>query len=191
MFGFTGRYKGRRISVQGTGMGIPSISIYANELMTEYGCKNLIRVGTAGGLREDIKVRDLVLAMSAAHDSRTNDIRFRGATYCPTANFELLYNAYNYAKQKGVSTHVGQIFSTDTFYNDDPEEFKMWAKHGVMAVEMEAAALYTLAAKHQCRALCMCTISDNLVTHESMSPEDREKSLKQMIEIALESTASL
>lgn len=190
MFGYTGLYKGRRISAQGTGMGIPSISIYVNELINEYGCQNLIRVGTAGGLREDAKVRDIVLAMSACHDSATNNIRFRGMTYAPTANFELLNHAYNAAKKRGLSVKVGPIFSTDTFYNDDPNEFKIWADHGVAAVEMEAAALYTLAAKYQRRALCICTISDNLVTHESMSPENREKSLREMIEIGLESTES-
>ncbi|MEI6285214.1 MAG: purine-nucleoside phosphorylase [Bacillota bacterium] len=191
MFGYTGYYQGRRVSVQGTGMGIPSISIYVNELITTYGCQNLIRIGTAGSLRADVKVRDIVLGMSAAHDSAINNIRFRGMTYCPTADFTLLNNAYNAAMSKNLSVRVGQIMSADTFYNDDPEEYIIWANHGVMAVEMEAAGLYTLAAKHNRRALCICTISDSLVTHESMSADDRQNSLQQMIEIALESTKAL
>lgn len=191
MFGYTGYYQGRKISVQGTGMGVPSISIYVNELIREYGCQNLIRIGTAGSLRADVKVRDIILGMSAAHDSGINDIRFRGMTYCPTADFKLLNSAYNAATSKSLPVRVGQILSTDTFYNDDPEEYKIWANHGVMAVEMEAAALYTLAAKYNRRALCICTISDSLVTHESMSAEDRQNSLQQMIEVALESTKAI
>ena len=129
--------------------------------------------------------------MSACHDSAINNIRFRGMTFCPTADFTLLNNAYNAAIAMNLPVRVGPIFSADTFYNDDPEEYKIWANHGVCAVEMEAAALYTYAAKYNRRALCICTISDSLVTHESMSAQDRETSLKQMIEIALESTKAL
>lgn len=187
MLGFTGLYKGKRISVQGTGMGIPSISIYVNELINEYNCRKFIRIGTAGGLSPDVKVRDIILAMSASHDSNFNNIRFKGMTYCPTADFTLLNNAYKISLNMGLNPIVGPIISSDTFYNDDKKEYKIWSEYKVLAIEMEAAALYTYAAKYNRQALCICTISDSLVSYESISSQDRQLALKKMIEIALNS----
>ena len=172
MLGFTGTYKGKRVSVQGTGMGVPSIGIYTHELINEYGCKNLIRIGTAGSLQEDVKIRDVVIAMAASTDSAINKLRFNGADYAPTASAELL-------------------FTSDTFYGDDPEGWKKWAKFGVLCVEMETAQLYTTAAKFGVNALTLLTISDSLVTGEVTSAEERQLTFNDMIEVALESALSL
>ena len=147
MLGFTGTYKGKKVSVQGTGMGVPSIGIYAHELIAEFGVKNLIRIGTAGSYQEDIKVRDVVLAMSASTDSAINKLRFNGADYAPTANAEMLFKAYEIAKQKRLNVKAGNVFTSDTFYGDDPNAWKKWAEFGVLCVEMETAQLYTTAAK--------------------------------------------
>lgn len=185
MYGYTGSYHGKKISVQGTGMGVPSISIYVNELIQEYGVKTLMRIGSAGSYQENVKIRDLVLAMSASTDSSLNDRRFAGASFAPTANGELLLNAYTQAKEKNLPVHIGSILTSDEFYNDDPEEWKQWAKFGILCVEMETAALYTLAAKFGVRALSILTISDSLVTHEATSAEERQKTFHQMIEVAL------
>lgn len=186
MFGFTGTYKGKRVSVQGTGMGIPSISIYANELITEYGVQNLIRIGTCGAMQEDIHLKDVILAMSASTDSSMNKIRFNNMDFAPTASFSLLLRAYNNAVKADIPVKVGNIFSTDTFYGDNPEDWKHWAEFGVLAVEMEAAALYTLAAKYKVNALAILTVSDSLITHELSTAEERQKTFRKMIEIALE-----
>lgn len=186
MYGFTGTYKGKRISVQGSGMGIPSISIYANELVTEYGVENLIRIGTCGAMKEDINLKDVILAMSASTDSNINKIRFNNLDYAPTASFELLMKAYKAAVNENVPVRVGNVLSTDTFYGDDPEAWKLWANFGVLAVEMEATALYTLAAKYNVNALAILTVSDSLVTHELTTAEERQKNLLQMIKISLE-----
>jgi purine-nucleoside phosphorylase len=186
MHGFTGFYRGKRVSVQGTGMGIPTISIYANELISEYGVKNLIRIGTCGAFQPDLRLRDVLLAMSASTDSAINKLRFGGMDYAPTASFSLLRRAYEVAERKGYQVKAGNILSSDTFYHDDPEGWKLWARFGVLAVEMEAAALYTIAAKFKVDALAILTVSDSLVTHESESAEAREKSFSQMVEIALE-----
>lgn len=186
MYGYTGEYKGKRISVQGTGMGIPSISIYANELITEYGVKNLIRIGTCGSVREDIKVRDVILAMSASTTSHINRLRFNGMDFAPTANFDLLLKAYNIAKEKNLDVKCGNVLTSDLFYGDDPNAWKHWASFGVLAVEMETAGLYTLAAKYGVNALSVLTISDSIVTGEKTTSQEREKTLNDMIEIALE-----
>ena len=186
MFGFTGTYKGKRVSVQGTGMGIPSISIYANELITEYGVQNLIRIGTCGAMQEDIQLKDVILAMSASTDSSMNKIRFNNMDFAPTASFPLLLKAYNNAVQEDIPVKVGNILSTDTFYGDNPDDWKHWAEFGVLAVEMEAAALYTLAAKYKVNALAILTVSDSLITHELTTAEERQKTFRKMIEIALE-----
>ncbi len=186
MYGFTGYYQGNRISVQGTGMGVPSISIYANELIKSYGVKNLIRIGTCGSLREDVKIKDVVIAMAASHDSNINLQRFEGRCYAPTASFELLKKAYDAAEQLGIKAQVGNIFTTDTFYHDEPEDWKQWARFGVLAVEMEAAGLYTLAAKHGVNALAILTVSDSLVTGEACSAQERQTTFTQMMKIALE-----
>ena len=186
MYGYTGTYKGKRVSVQGSGMGVPSISIYANELITSYNVKNLIRIGTAGSMQPDIKIKDIVFAMTSSTDSSLNKLRFNGMDYSPTASFKLLDSAYNIAKEKGIDVKVGNILTSDTFYGDNPDEWKLWAKFGVLAVEMETSALYTIAAKYNVDALTILTISDSLITHELTSSEEREKTFTKMMEIALE-----
>lgn len=187
MYGYTGTYKGKKVSVQGTGMGVPSISIYVNELIREYGVKNLIRVGTAGSYREDVKVRDVILAMSSSTTSGINRLRFQGADYAPTANFELFMKAAQVAKEKGIDVKGGNVLTSDEFYGDNFESYKKWAEFGVLCVEMETAALYTIAAKYNARALTILTISDSLVTGEETTSQERQTTLKDMVEIALES----
>ena len=191
MLGFTGTYKGKKVSVQGTGMGVPSIGIYAHELIAEFGVKNLIRIGTAGSYQENIKIRDVVLAMSASTDSAINKLRFNGADYAPTANAEMLFKAHEIAKQKGLNVKVGNVFTSDTFYGDDPNAWKKWAKFGVLCVEMETAQLYTTAAKLGANALTLLTISDSFITHEVTSAEERQTTFNEMIEVALETAISL
>jgi purine-nucleoside phosphorylase len=190
ILGYTGTYKGKRVSVQGTGMGIPSISIYVNELFKDYGVKRAIRIGTAGALRKEVKIRDLVIAVSASTDSGANKYRFGGRAFAPTATFSLLKTAYDVAIAKGIRPVVGPIVSTDIFYSEDPDDWKLWAKYGCLAVEMECAELYTLAAKYGREALCLLTISDSMVTHEATSAEERQKSFTQMMEVALETATS-
>ena len=186
MLGFTGTYKGKRISVQGTGMGIPSISIYITELMKDYGVKTLIRVGSAGSYQEDVKIRDIVVALSTSTDSNINNRRFKGASFAPTVNFDLLSKVLKTAEEKNIKIKAGNILTSDEFYNDDPTYFKKWAEFGVLAVEMETAALYTLASKYKARALSILTISDSLVSPEITCSEEREKTFNEMIELALE-----
>lgn len=186
MYGFTGTYKGKKVSVQGTGMGVPSISIYVNELITSYGVKKLVRVGTCGSMQENVKIRDVILAMSASTDSSINRIRFNGKDYAPTASFDLLNRVYTAAQSKKISVKVGNVLTADTFYDDDPEAWKLWAKFGVLAVEMETAALYTIAAKYGVDALTVLTVSDSIVTGEATSSQEREKTFMQMVELALE-----
>jgi purine-nucleoside phosphorylase len=186
MYGFTGMYKGKRVSVQGSGMGAPSMSIYANELITSYNVNNIIRIGTCGSMQADINMRDVILAMSASTDSAINKLSFRGMDFAPTASFKLLMKAYEAAKEKGIDVKAGNIFSSDVFYNDDPEAWKLWAKFGVLAVEMETSALYTLAAKHNIDALAILTVSDHLLTHELTTSEERQNTFTKMVELALE-----
>lgn len=186
MYGFTGTYKGKRVSVQGTGMGLPSLSIYVNELISSYGVENLIRVGSCGGMLESVQVRDIILAIGASTDSKINELRFKGKDYAPTASFKLLNKAYNVAAEKNIRVQVGNVVSTDVFYNDDPEAWKLWARFGVMAVEMETAELYTLAAKFGVNALSVLTVSDSLVSGVETTSEEREKTFTDMIELALE-----
>jgi purine-nucleoside phosphorylase len=186
MFGYTGFFKGTKVSVMGTGMGMPSLSIYVNELIREYGVKRLVRVGTAGGMHTDVKVRDMILAMSASTDSAINKIRFNDMDYAPTASFPLLLGAYNAAKFKGFPVFVGPILSSDSFYSEDSEQWKLWAKFGILAVEMETAELYTLASKFGVEALAILTISDHLLTGEATSAEERQVSFRNMMETALE-----
>ena len=190
MFGFTGTYKAKRISVQGTGMGIPSISIYVNELFKDYGVKRAIRIGTAGSINKDVKIRDLVLAVSACTDSGANKLRFSGRSFAPTAAFPLLKTAWDIALSKGWQPKAGSIVSSDMFYSEDPEEWKLWSRYGCLAVEMECAELYTLAAKYGREALCVLTISDSLVTGESTSAEERQNTFTRMMEVALETAVS-
>ena len=185
MFGYTGTYAGVRVSVMGTGMGMPSLSIYVNELLKDYGVKKLIRVGTCGATRKEVKLRDLILAMSASTDSAVNKVRFRGMDYAPTASFALLMNAYRAAGEAGYAPFVGQVISSDSFYTEDPDQWKLWAKFGVLGVEMETAELYTLAAKYDAQALSILTVSDHLVTGEATSSAERQTTFSAMAETAL------
>ena len=186
MFGFTGTYKGERISVQGSGMGQPSASIYANELFAEYDVQTLIRVGTCGALTEAVRVRDVIVAMSASTDSQMNRLRFHGIDYAPTADYQLLRAAVDAAEAAGLNVHVGQVFSGDLFYNDRPDLVSRTAEYGVLGIEMEASALYTLAAKFGRRALGIMTVSDHLITKEETSAEERQTTFSEMITIALD-----
>ncbi|MGB2982762.1 MAG: purine-nucleoside phosphorylase [Candidatus Bipolaricaulia bacterium] len=186
MLGFTGLYGDKIVSVMGTGMGIPSLSIYVNELVSEYHVKTLIRVGTCGALQPDLKIGDIVLAMAASTDSYVNKLRFDGMDYAPTASFSLLLKAYEAAKERGMQVHVGGILTSDTFYHDDPESWRKWAAYGALVVEMETSGLYTLAAKFRVDALSILTVSDSLVTGETATAEEREQGFPKMAEIALE-----
>ena len=186
MLGFTGTYKGKKVSIQGTGMGIPSISIYITELIKDYGVKNLIRVGSAGSYQKDVKVRDVIIAMSTSTDSNINNRRFNGANFSPTANFELFKTALKVAEEKNIKIKAGNVLTSDEFYNDNTDYYKKWSDFGVLAVEMETAGLYTLAAKYKTRALSILTISDSLVSPEITSADEREKTFSEMIELALE-----
>ncbi|TFH03626.1 MAG: purine-nucleoside phosphorylase [Spirochaetales bacterium] len=186
MLGYTGTWKGTQVSIQGSGMGIPSLSIYATELIREYGATTLIRIGSCGSYQSRVKVRDLVIAMTACTDSAQNKIRFSGMDYAPCADYSLFSDACRLAVSRSLAFHAGPIVSSDTFYQDDPNAWMLWAEYGVLAVEMETSALYTLAARYGTRALAICTVSDSLVSGETMSSEDRETSLGEMIELALD-----
>jgi purine-nucleoside phosphorylase len=190
ILGYTGTYKGKKISVQGTGMGIPSISIYVNELFKDYGVKRAIRIGTAGSLHRDVKLRDLVFAMSACTDSGANNLRFGGRNFAPTAAFTLLKAAWDIAVSKNWQPKAGPVVSSDMFYSENPEDWKLWAKFGCIALEMECAELYTLAAKYGREALGILTISDSMVTGETTSAEERQTTFTRMMEVALETAIS-
>lgn len=187
MLGFTGEYKGQKISVQGTGMGMPSASIYVHELIQSYGVKKLIRVGTCGALQKDIQVRDLILAQGAATSSSIVEKHFLPTFHFPPiSDFSLLKKAYEVGKQKGFRIHVGNVLSEDTFYKDDLKETLHLAEHGILGVEMEAAALYYLAAKFNVQALAIMTVSDHMLTGEETSAKEREKTFNEMIDVSLE-----
>lgn len=186
MFGYTGTYRGKRISVQGTGMGVPSISIYAHELINEFGVKNLIRVGSAGSYQRHINLRDIVIAMAASSTSGVNKARFEGADFAPTADFELFQQAVEIAKSKKIAVKAGNVLSSDEFYADEFESFRKWSNFGVLCVDMETSGLYTIAAKHKVKALTLLTISDSLVTGEKTTSEERQTTFSEMVEIALE-----
>jgi len=185
MLGYTGTYKGKAVSVQGTGMGIPSALIYCHELINDYGVKKLIRVGSAGSYQQDINLRDIVIAMAASSTSGINNSRFINADYSPTANFELFMKAALYAKEHNILIKAGNVLSSDEFYEDDFDNYKQWAEFGVLCVEMEAAGLYTIAAKYNVQSLAILTVSDSLVTKETLATEERETSFSTMVEIAL------
>ncbi|MBD1379039.1 purine-nucleoside phosphorylase [Metabacillus arenae] len=185
MLGFTGTYKGKKISVQGTGMGVPSISIYVNELIQSYNVQNLIRVGTCGAIQKDVKVRDVILAMTSSTDSQMNRIAFGGIDFAPTASFHLLKKAYDAGTARGLNLKAGNVFTADQFYNDHGQLEKL-AKYGVLAVEMETTALYTLASKFDRKALSVLTVSDHIITGEETTSEERQTTFNDMIEVALE-----
>jgi len=185
MLGYTGTWNGQRVSVMGTGMGMPSLSIYVNELIRDYGVKKLVRVGTCGGLTEAVKVRDLILGLSASTNSAVNKVRFQGMDYASAPSFRLLHRAYEAATSRNLPVHVGKILSSDSFYSFDPDQWKLWARFGVIGVEMEAAELYTLAAQYGVEALAVLTVSDHLVTGGDTSSEDRERTFTAMVEVGL------
>ena len=186
MLGFTGYYGEKQISVMGSGMGIPTLSIYVNELVKEYGVQSIIRVGTCGALQADLQIGDLVLAMTASTDSNINKLRFNGMDFAPAANFDLLLKAYQAAQRREIEVQVGSAYSGDSFYSDDPQWWKIWAEHNALVCDMETNGLYSLAAKFNVKALAILTVSDSLVTHEESPAEQREKGFSLMAEIALE-----
>ncbi len=187
MHGYTGTWRGQRVSVQGSGMGQPTLAIYVNELFREYDVQSIIRVGSCGALTEKVAVRDLVIASGACTDSSMNRIRFEGLDYAPVADFGLLRAAYDSATRGGeAGVHVGPIFSSDSFYSPRPELTARMAEYGVLAIEMEASALYTLAAQFGRKALAICTVSDHIVTGEETTSQEREQTFGRMVEIALD-----
>jgi purine-nucleoside phosphorylase len=187
MLGFTGKYHGADVSVQGSGMGIPSASIYAHELINEYGVRALIRVGTCGALSPDLRLRDVVAANGCSTDSAVNRVRFDGLVdYAPVADFGLLRTAVDVAAQRGVAMRVGPVFAADAFYTDRPDLYDKLANYGVLAVEMESAALYTIAARFQVRALTLLTVSDLIKTGQHSTAQERQETFGQMVEVALD-----
>jgi purine-nucleoside phosphorylase len=190
MFGFTGTYKGNPVTIHGSGMGMPSLSIYANELITQYGAKTLIRIGSCGAMQHHVNVRDVVIAMTATTMSTPSRGIMRDLNFAPCADYGLLEKAVASARAKGTPTHVGGIYSSDVFYDERPDLTEIMTRHGVLGVEMEAAELYLVAARHGARALAICTVSDHLLTHEALPAEDREQSFGDMVEIALEAAFS-
>jgi purine-nucleoside phosphorylase len=191
MLGFTGTYRGEPVSVQGSGMGLPSFSIYANELIRDYDVQQLVRVGSCGSLVEAVAMRDIVIAITASTDSAINKIRFEGLDYAPAADFELLRAAASVAEANGLPAKVGRIFSSDSFYSDRPELMDRMVEYGVVAVEMETNALYTLASRYGRRALAVCTVCDHLVTHEELTSQEREQSFDDMVSLALDTMLSV
>lgn len=187
MLGYTGTYKGCKISVMGHGMGIPSCSIYAKELITEYGVKKIIRVGSCGAVKMDVKVRDVIIGIGACTDSKVNRIRFKDNDFAAIADFGMAQAAVQAAKNKGIEVKVGNLFSADLFYTPDTEMFDVMEKYGILGVEMEAAGIYGVAAEFGAKALTICTVSDHIRTHEQTSAEERQLTFNEMIEIALES----
>lgn len=187
MLGFTGFYKGRRVSVMGHGMGIPSCSIYATELVKDYGVKKIIRVGSCGAVSEAVKVRDVIIGLGASTDSKVNRIRFKDNDFAAIADFDMAQAAVQAAKEKGVKAKVGNIFSADLFYTPDPQMFDVMEKYNILGVEMEAAGIYGVAAEFGAKALCICTVSDHIRTGEKTTAEERQFTFNEMIEIALES----
>ena len=190
MLGFTGTWRGHPVTIHGSGMGMPSLSIYANELIRDYGAQTLIRIGSAGAMQPQIKLRDVVLAMTSSTLSTPSRGFFKELNYAPCADWSLLRAAHAAAASKGCDTHVGGIYSSDVFYDERPDLNEQMTRHGILAVEMEAAELYTLAARYGRRALAVLTISDHLVTGEALPSEDRQSSFSDMVEIALEAAFS-
>jgi purine-nucleoside phosphorylase len=190
MWGFTGEYKGRAVSVMAHGMGIPSASIYATELITEYDVKRVIRVGSCGTSHPDVKLRDIVIAMGASTDSNCNRMRFGGYDLAALASFDLVEKAVRVARQQGVRYHVGNIFSADLFYTPDPDMFETMAKYDVYGLEMEAAGIFPIAAENDAEALAICTVSDDLLTGAHLTSDERATTFDEMILVALETVVA-
>jgi purine-nucleoside phosphorylase len=186
MFGYTGTYKGKKISVMGTGMGVPSIGIYSYELIHFYGVKNLIRVGSCGALQGNLKLYDVIIGMGASTNSSYAHQYGLPGTYSATASWDLMYKAVRVAEEKGIPVHVGNILTSDTFYSADTDSIAKWQSMNILAVEMESFALYCNAAHAGVNALTILTVSDSIVNKEETTPEEREKSFTRMMEIALE-----
>lgn len=186
MLGYTGTWRGQRVTIHGSGMGMASFSIYANELIRDYGAKTLIRVGSAGAMQPHVSVRDVVLAQACTSLSTPSRGIFRELNFAPCADFGLLSAAHRVAVARGVPVHVGNIYSSDVFYDERPDLNEIMQRHGVLCVEMEAAELYNVAARHGVRALAVLTISDHLLTHQALPADQRERSFGDMVEIALE-----
>jgi purine-nucleoside phosphorylase len=190
MWGFTGTYKGAPVSVMAHGMGIPSVSIYVTELISDYGLKRVIRVGSCGTSHPDVKLRDIIIAMGACTDSNCNRMRFGGYDYAAIATFDLVQKAVNVAQKNEVRHHVGNIFSADLFYTPDPDMFATMAKYNVYGVEMEAAGIFAIAAEHDVEALAICTVSDDIVTGDALSSDERQTTFDEMILVALETAVA-
>ncbi len=186
MWGFTGEYKGMPVSVMAHGMGIPSVSIYCTELITVFGVKRLIRVGSCGTSHPKVKLRDIIIATGASTDSNVNRMRFGGYDLAALATYSLVHSAVEAAREQGVSYHVGNIFSEDLFYAPNPEIWDLLAKYDVLGVEMEAAGIYALAAEHGVEALAICTVSDDIPNDKALSTDERQTSFDEMIRVALE-----
>jgi len=187
MLGFTGTYRGTPVSVQGSGMGMPSASIYVHELINDYGVGTIIRVGSCGALADSLQLRDVIAAIGSSTDSNMNRIRFDGLVdYAPVADFGLLRASVEIGERRGVAVRVGQVLAADAFYTDRPDLYDRLASYGVLAVDMESAAIYTIAARFNARALTILTVSDHIKRGEAMPPEDRERTFSQMVEIALD-----
>ncbi len=191
MLGFTGTYKGKRLSVMAHGMGIPSISMYAYELIKEFGVKNLIRIGSCGSVRDDINLMDIVIAMGASTDSKTNRDRFEGNDLAAIADYELLETAVNTARAKKLDVKVGNVFTCDLFYGPNPDLFGTLEKYGIVGVDMEVAGLYAVAAELGAKALGILTTTDHIKNGGLLTIEEREVSLNQMIELALDTALEL
>ncbi|WP_294951866.1 purine-nucleoside phosphorylase [uncultured Gilliamella sp.] len=187
MLGFTGYYKGKKVSVMGHGMGIPSCSIYATELVKFYGVKNIIRIGSCGAISPDVKLGDVIIGMGACTDSKVNRLRFKDHDFAAIADFDLICHAVNAAKRLGVNVKIGNLFSADLFYSVEPELFDVMEKYNILGVEMEAAGIYGVAAEYGAKALAICTVSDHIRKGEAMSAEQRQLGFKEMITVALES----
>ena len=185
MFGYTGTFNGNRVTIQGSGMGMPSLSIYANELIRDYNAQTLIRIGSCGGMQPNIDIRDIILAQTTTYVTTPSSTVMKEISFSPCADFELIKNAHSFAESKGFKTHVGNIYSSDTFYDERADLNEQMVRHGVLAVEMEAAELYTLAARFNRKALAILTVSDHLQTGEALPSNEREKTFAQMIEVAL------
>lgn len=185
MLGFTGTWKGHEVTIHGSGMGMPSLSIYANELIKDYGAKTLIRIGSCGAMQNHVSIRDVIIAMTASSLSTPSRGFFKELAFAPCADWSLLNAAVTASQNKGTPTHVGGIYSADVFYDERPDLNEQMTRHGILAVEMEAAELYTVAARFGARALAVLTVSDHLLTHEALPSSDRERSFGDMVEIAL------
>lgn len=187
MLAYTGYYKKRRISVMSHGIGIPSASLYVRELIVEYNVKKIIRIGTCGAVLNHIKLRDVVISMGASTDSKVNRIRFKNNDFAAISDFKMICNAVSSAKKMNINVHVGNFFTTDSFYNDDQDMLKILKKYNIIGIEMETSGIYAVASELNARALSICTVSDHIINKEIVSSKDRESSFNDMINIALES----